>query len=61
MPYCTKRLLRFWGSAFRPSNRPSASWWLAVFPGLALVAVVLLFDMAGSSLRTLADPHTSQE
>lgn len=36
-------------------------WWLAVFPGLALVAVVLLFDMAGSSLRTLVDPHTSQE
>ena len=36
-------------------------WWLAAFPGLALVAVVLLFDMAGSSLRTLVDPHTSQE
>lgn len=36
-------------------------WWLAVFPGLALVAVVLMFDMAGSSLRKLVDPHTSQE
>lgn len=36
-------------------------WWLAAFPGLALVAVALLFDMAGSSLRTLVDPHTSQE
>ena len=36
-------------------------WWLAVFPGLALVAVVLLFDMAGSSLRALIDPHRSQE
>ena len=35
-------------------------WWLAVFPGLALVACVLLFDLAGSSLRKLIDPHTAQ-
>ncbi len=31
-------------------------WWLAVFPGLALIAIVLLFDVAGSSLRRLIDP-----
>jgi peptide/nickel transport system permease protein len=37
------------------------SWWLALFPGLALVATVLLFDRAGSSLRGLLDPHRSQE
>ena len=36
-------------------------WWLAVFPGAALVAVVLLFDVAGSSLRRLVDPHRAQE
>lgn len=36
-------------------------WWLAVLPGLALVCVVLLFDLAGSSLRKLVDPHSSQE
>lgn len=36
-------------------------WWLAVFPGLALVAVVMLFDVAGSGLRTLLDPHSAQE
>ena len=36
-------------------------WWLAVFPGLALVAVVLLFDAAGSNLRKLVDPHSSQD
>lgn len=35
-------------------------WWLAVFPGLALVAVVLLFDVAGSKLRSLIDPHQAQ-
>ena len=36
-------------------------WWLAVFPGLALIATVMLFDLAGSSLRRLIDPHSSQE
>ena len=36
-------------------------WWLAVFPGVALVLVVLLFDVAGSSLRKLVDPHRAQE
>ena len=36
-------------------------WWLAVFPGLALIATVLLFDVAGSNLRKLVDPHSSQE
>ncbi|MDD7368447.1 MAG: ABC transporter permease [Berryella intestinalis] len=36
-------------------------WWLAVFPGLALIAVVMLFDLAGSSLRRLVDPQSAQE
>ncbi|MEG2260532.1 MAG: ABC transporter permease [Eggerthellaceae bacterium] len=36
-------------------------WWLAVFPGLALILVVLLFDVAGSSLRRLLDPFSAQE
>ena len=36
-------------------------WWLAVFPGIALVATVLLFDVAGGSLRKLIDPHSAQE
>ena len=36
-------------------------WWLAAFPGLALLAVVLLFDAAGQSLRRLVDPFGAQE
>lgn len=36
-------------------------WWLALFPGLALVAVVALFDVAGGALRKLVDPRTAQE
>lgn len=36
-------------------------WWLAVFPGLALVACVMLFDTVGESLRKLVDPVHAQE
>lgn len=36
-------------------------WWLAVFPGVALILTVMLFDVAGTSLRKLVDPHSSQE
>lgn len=38
----------------------SGSWWLAVFPGLALLLVVLLFDRAGALLRRLATPEGVQ-
>lgn len=31
----------------------SGSWWLAVFPGVALLLVVLLFDRVGSCLRRM--------
>lgn len=31
-------------------------WWLALFPGLLLVLTVVLFDVAGESLRKLLDP-----
>ena len=36
-------------------------WWLAVFPGAALVSCVMLFDAVGSSLRKLVDPARAQE
>lgn len=36
-------------------------WWLAFFPGLTLVGIVLLFDKLGENLRRLIDPYSSQE
>ena len=36
-------------------------WWLAFFPGLALVLMVMLFDACGSGLRRLLDPASAQE
>lgn len=32
------------------------AWWLAFFPGLALLIVVLLFDIIGDNLKRLLDP-----
>lgn len=36
----------------------TGKWWLAVFPGIMLVITVILFDIAGNSLRRLIDPQT---
>lgn len=38
----------------------SGMWWLAFFPGIALVIVVMLFYAAGQCLRRLIDPHQAQ-
>ncbi|MBR6023391.1 MAG: ABC transporter permease [Methanobrevibacter sp.] len=32
------------------------AWWLAFFPGIALLIVVLLFDIIGENLKRLVDP-----
>lgn len=36
-------------------------WWPAVFPGLTLVAIVLLIDRLGENLRLVLDPYSAQE
>ena len=36
-------------------------WWLAFFPGLALLLIVVLFDAIGDNLRLLFDPHQAHE
>lgn len=33
-------------------------WWLAFFPGLSLVVIVLLFDKLADSLKRLLDPYS---
>ncbi|NLC65877.1 MAG: ABC transporter permease [Clostridium sp.] len=39
----------------------SGMWWLAFFPGLSLVFVVILFDKLGENIKRLMDPYSSQE
>lgn len=36
-------------------------WWLAFFPGLMLVIVVLLFDRLGENLKKIVDPYSAHE
>lgn len=36
-------------------------WWLALFPGLALVAVVVIFALLGERARMLLDPSSVHE
>jgi peptide/nickel transport system permease protein len=36
-------------------------WWLAAFPGVALLLAVKGFDVLGDNLRALLDPKTVQE
>jgi len=38
----------------------AGKWWLGLFPGLALLAIVLCFDAIGNGLRVLADPRREQ-
>ena len=39
----------------------TGKWWLALFPGLLLLAAVMLFDVIGENLKKLMDPGSAQE
>lgn len=39
----------------------TGKWWLAVFPGAALVATVLVFQGLGQSVSSLLDPQSAHE
>lgn len=39
----------------------TGKWWLALFPGLSLVLVVIIFAMAGERVRILTDPASVHE
>ena len=35
-------------------------WWLAVFPGIALLITVQLFDIIGDYMKIYIDPHSAR-
>jgi len=37
-----------------------SDWWVGVFPGLAILTVVLAFNFIGDTLRDLLDPRTAR-
>ncbi|MCQ2977229.1 MAG: ABC transporter permease [archaeon] len=39
----------------------TGNWWLALFPGLALLIIVLLFDIVGENIKKLLDPTNANE
>lgn len=39
----------------------TGKWWLALFPGLMLLSVVLLFDVIGENLKLLINPSSGNQ
>ena len=39
----------------------TGDWWLALFPGLALLILVLLFDIAGENIKKMLDPASAND
>jgi peptide/nickel transport system permease protein len=47
-----------WGSIFFDgSDAFQSTWWIALFPGLAIIITVLAFNTFGSALRDALDPR----
>ena len=47
-----------WGSIFFDgSDAFQSTWWIALFPGLAIIITVLAFNAFGAALRDALDPH----
>jgi peptide/nickel transport system permease protein len=47
-----------WGSIFFDGSEAfQSTWWIALFPGLAIVVTVLAFNAFGTALRDALDPH----
>ena len=49
-----------WGSMVSEGAMTFDKWWIGVFPGLAILTVVLAFNFLGDSLRDALDPTTSR-
>jgi peptide/nickel transport system permease protein len=47
-----------WGAMFTDAVDPFAgAWWVPLFPGIAIVATVLAFNVLGDALRDVLDPR----
>ncbi|MBT2497903.1 ABC transporter permease [Agromyces sp. ISL-38] len=49
-----------WGSMVADGVQNFSSWWIAVFPGLAILTVVLAFNFLGDALRDALDPRSQE-
>ncbi len=46
-----------WGAMIALGRNKFYQWWIATFPGLAIVSVVVGFNLLGDGLRDLLDPR----
>ena len=47
-----------WGSIFNDGiDSFTGNWWVALFPGIAIVVTVLAFNVVGDALRDVLDPR----
>ncbi len=44
-----------WGSLLRIAREQQQAWWLAIFPGLAIFATVMIFNLIGEGLKDAID------
>ena len=49
-----------WGSMVGEGRELVQQWWVATFPGLAILTVVMGFNFMGDGLRDWLDPHASR-
>jgi peptide/nickel transport system permease protein len=49
-----------WGAMVADGARTFDRWWIAMFPGLAILTVVIAFNFLCDSLRDALDPRTSR-
>lgn len=49
-----------WGAMVSAGANNFDKWWLAVFPGLAILTAVLAFNFLGDTLRDILDPRTAK-
>jgi peptide/nickel transport system permease protein len=47
-----------WGAMIALGSNDLAAWWVSVFPGLAILTVVLAFNVLGDALRDRLDPQS---
>jgi peptide/nickel transport system permease protein len=46
-----------WGSMIAAGRNHFEQWWIATFPGLAILSLTLAFNVVGDSLRDALDPR----
>jgi peptide/nickel transport system permease protein len=46
-----------WGSIISEARESFSSWWLVIFPGIAIFTTVLMYNLIGEGLRDALDPR----